>query len=435
MGSLFEIADPSDWSRTELKDLASVETALRCQVCKDFYDTPMITSCSHTFCSLCIRRCLTNDGKCPTCRAPDQELRLRRNWTVEELVESFKRARPALISFDGELKALKVEAAQGRGKRKRIEPVHDLYEGAPDPQRRRTRSQNKEPASSVEPQQMETVDDSEEEPGDEEGQPDDGLIACPICSKRMKEEEVFPHLDVHNEPQTAPPSTNLPSRHLTSSSKPRPTPKPPERLPQLSYGLLKDQALRKKLSELGIPSAGPRGLMIKRHTEWVNLVNANADSSRPKSRRELLDELHRWERSEGRQINDALSGVDSNTVMRKDFDGKGWAATHGDSYQQLIASAKMKAKQAKREDSSAEDEKKKSDAVDDAMEETQDESHDGSNEDGPERQRYDQRLDSAAKDSPTISSPAQPRDEQRSPFSKDPIEPPSASTVDLTSQG
>ena len=26
-----------------------------------------------------------------------------------------------------------------------------------------------------------------------------GLIACPICAKRMKEEEVFSHLDVHNE--------------------------------------------------------------------------------------------------------------------------------------------------------------------------------------------------------------------------------------------
>ena len=29
---------------------------------------------------------------------------------------------------------------------------------------------------------------------------DDGLISCPICAKRMKEEDVFAHLDVHNEP-------------------------------------------------------------------------------------------------------------------------------------------------------------------------------------------------------------------------------------------
>lgn len=27
---------------------------------------------------------------------------------------------------------------------------------------------------------------------------DDGLSACPICNARMKEEAVFPHLDIHN---------------------------------------------------------------------------------------------------------------------------------------------------------------------------------------------------------------------------------------------
>lgn len=37
---------------------------------------------------------------------------------------------------------------------------------------------------------------------------DDGLTACPICGKRMKEAEVFPHLDVHNEP--APKSNGKP---------------------------------------------------------------------------------------------------------------------------------------------------------------------------------------------------------------------------------
>ena len=34
---------------------------------------------------------------------------------------------------------------------------------------------------------------------DEEYQPEDDLTACPICNKRVKEAEVFPHLDVHNE--------------------------------------------------------------------------------------------------------------------------------------------------------------------------------------------------------------------------------------------
>lgn len=91
-----EVADPSDWLQSSIPKLAPVESALRCQVCKDFFDTPMITSCSHTFCSLCIRRCLTSDGKCPVCRTNDQELRLRRNWAVQEIVDSFQIARPSL---------------------------------------------------------------------------------------------------------------------------------------------------------------------------------------------------------------------------------------------------------------------------------------------------------------------------------------------------
>lgn len=126
-----------------------------------------------------------------------------------------------------------------------------------------------------------------------------------------------------------------------------------ERLPQLSYGLLKDQALRKKLSDLGIPNGGPKALLIKRHTEWVNLVNANCDSSRPRTKRELLSELDTWERSQGRNIMNGLGGNETSSVMRKDFDGAAWATSHGNDFQQLIAKARRKPP-AQKEESNAE---------------------------------------------------------------------------------
>ena len=99
MGGYFDIPDSTDWLNTPLSLVAPLESSLRCQVCKDFYDNPVITSCSHTFCSLCIRRCLSTEGKCPACRSSDQELRLRRNWAVQELVDSFKNARAAMLSL------------------------------------------------------------------------------------------------------------------------------------------------------------------------------------------------------------------------------------------------------------------------------------------------------------------------------------------------
>ena len=95
----YEVSDSTDWLETPLSSLAPVDSALRCQVCKDFYTTPMITSCAHTFCSLCIRRCLSNDGKCPACRTNDQELKLRFNTVMEEMVSAFVKARPEVLEF------------------------------------------------------------------------------------------------------------------------------------------------------------------------------------------------------------------------------------------------------------------------------------------------------------------------------------------------
>jgi len=93
------LADSTDWLSTGLKGLAPVEVALRCQVCKDFYKTPMTTTCAHTFCSLCIRRALASDGKCPLCRASDQESKLRSNHALEEVVDAFARCRPSVMKF------------------------------------------------------------------------------------------------------------------------------------------------------------------------------------------------------------------------------------------------------------------------------------------------------------------------------------------------
>lgn len=138
------ISDSTDWLQTVTPQLAQFEAALRCQVCKDFYDTPMITSCSHTFCSLCIRRCLTTDGKCPLCRAPDQELRLRRNCTVEELVEVFQTARPALILLGKPHPPSPLEISNGTGKRSLDDSLGDQVKelGLPETRRRKLRSHN-----------------------------------------------------------------------------------------------------------------------------------------------------------------------------------------------------------------------------------------------------------------------------------------------------
>lgn len=108
-----DVSDSTDWLSTPLCGFVAVETALRCQVCKDFYKTPMITSCSHTFCSICIRRALSNDGKCPLCRNIEQEVKLRSNWSMEETVDAFVKTRVSVLNL-----AHKITTAAQSPKRK-----------------------------------------------------------------------------------------------------------------------------------------------------------------------------------------------------------------------------------------------------------------------------------------------------------------------------
>lgn len=341
MDSSLDVSDPSDWLQTPLSQLGPVEQALRCQVCKDFFDTPMITSCSHTFCSLCIRRCLTTDGRCPACRTQDQAIKLRANSTVQELVDAFKSARSVVLQFCQNCEPAKESGGQTK-KRKIYDTDRDGdggENGGEDEEymddslrRRKTMSRKGRRSRS---------DRADNEHG---FQPEDSLTACPICGARMKEEAVYPHLDVHNESLSVTLSSRQSPSHLDVISRSRQPPNTMERLPQLNYSLLKDTALRKKLLELGIPSGGSKDLLMRRHTEWVNLVNANCDSLKPKTKRELVHELELWDKTQGRQSSNNCNGVGStSTVMSKNFDGAAWASNHGNDYQALIAQARRKA--------------------------------------------------------------------------------------------
>ena len=226
MDSSFEVSDPSDWLQSPLSQLGPVEQALRCQVCKDFFDTPMITSCSHTFCSLCIRRCLTTDGRCPACRTQDQAMKLRANSTVQELVETFKIARPVILKFGRSFGT--AECDTGRIKKRKVDDTDMEEDEDADEQyvdddlgrkKVRLRNQRRTKPTFVGEQLSYERRNSGSPPG--ESAPsvafymtntdlilEDGLAACPICGARMKEETVFPHLDVHSSSA----SSSLPTR-------------------------------------------------------------------------------------------------------------------------------------------------------------------------------------------------------------------------------
>jgi E3 ubiquitin-protein ligase RAD18 len=103
--------------------------------------------------------------------------------------------------------------------------------------------------------------------------------------------------------------------------------------------MLKEGALRKRLQEIGIPNWGSKELMRRRHLEWLNIYNSNcdADDTVRKNKRQLLKELEEWEQTQGGRADTRES-----KIMKKDFDGDGYAKSHKSDFDDLIAQARPK---------------------------------------------------------------------------------------------
>ncbi|KAK0636911.1 hypothetical protein B0T17DRAFT_484883 [Bombardia bombarda] len=356
----FNVPDSTDWIGTPLLGLMQVEQAFRCHVCKDFYNSPMLTSCNHTFCSICIRRCLSVDGKCPLCRASDQISKLRGNWALREAVDAFVKSRDAILQFARKPVTATPTADLPSPKRKAVQIDDGERANAQENKRPRmsTRASKAKSAETTAAMMRDEID----VPASKDAmdfEPDDGLVACPICWSRMKESQVDKHIDKScpGTPQPQRPTPPRPSRGNTNNDShvpPNPTWKPspppakiPERLPALNYSVLKDTALRKKMTELGLSAAGPRQMLERRHQEWITIWNANCDSARPKSRFDLMRDLEVWEKTMGTRAPTVSRAANMGAQIKdKDFDAAAWAAKHDTSFKDLIANArrsKMKA--------------------------------------------------------------------------------------------
>ncbi|CAG8641166.1 1483_t:CDS:2 [Ambispora gerdemannii] len=92
------ITDPTDFTKTNLRNLDSLS---RCPICKDFYETPVLVDCGHSFCSLCIRRSIVAlEAICPICHVEIKESQFRKNDVVEGTVKFWKMMRPLMLKHD-----------------------------------------------------------------------------------------------------------------------------------------------------------------------------------------------------------------------------------------------------------------------------------------------------------------------------------------------
>ncbi len=284
---------------------------------------------------------------------------------MEECVDVYEKQREDLLRLARRIaegtrsKEMDERAHDGRPPKRRRTQQPSQVRGVSEVPMRSTRSKSRLVSqTSQESKRQSFVEDSEDtgsqySDGDLSSiiqkplpEPADGLVACPVCGSRMKEEAVFLHLDQCNgEVRSSTPAKDPPASRKQSTSLAYSVQSPSkarQRLGALNYSLLTETALRKKLAEIGIPSYGPKALMQRRHMEWMNLWNASCDSRHPQTKREILRELDNWERTQGRQIANAQG---PSGVMAKDFDVEGWTKSNKDDFADLIRKAREKAHQ------------------------------------------------------------------------------------------
>ena len=130
-----DLTDSYDWVTAPLPNnalttqLSDFDSSLRCPICSGLYDIPVTTTCSHTFCSQCIRAALRSSRSlgsttafCPVCRVKCDESMLRKDCKVAELVDKFRKLRPKLLLEMGNLSTLVEERDQAPERAPSLEP-------------------------------------------------------------------------------------------------------------------------------------------------------------------------------------------------------------------------------------------------------------------------------------------------------------------------
>jgi E3 ubiquitin-protein ligase RAD18 len=126
-----DVTDATDFRSEEMQAL---ERALRCGVCKDFFDSPiLVPQCGHSFCSMvspinahmsstpelcvvkdlgddswficgsydaqCIRDYLASTTECPSCRTTTSASSLLKNSMLEDAIFAYRAARCVVTHF------------------------------------------------------------------------------------------------------------------------------------------------------------------------------------------------------------------------------------------------------------------------------------------------------------------------------------------------
>ncbi|AET38212.1 E3 ubiquitin-protein ligase RAD18 Ecym_2490 [Eremothecium cymbalariae DBVPG len=342
-----EVSNPSDFQGTLIPEIADIDSLLRCHICKEFLQTPVLGHCGHTFCSLCIRTYLNKEARCPLCLVELRQNMLQKEFLLGEIVASYSRIRGRMLENLDNRHAKRPAQQVAKSSASKIEIISDddiqiLDSGQSSFDMKRSAPVTTE--FEVISKRPRAKKNGIQSLLSRKSKIRDNTVECPICNKSFSKDFLErTHLDecltmetLHEDSvaidipqstvQCVPEEQRIPESNCDSSNSGSSSPvvaglehqkTPPTmeditshtnlylesglrdtkpRLPKLHFGSLSTNQLKQKLSELNLPNTGSKQQMINRYNHYELLWNSNfLDSIQPVSELELRKNLANWE--------------------------------------------------------------------------------------------------------------------------------------------
>lgn len=335
-------------SPTEYVELKHIDKLLQCGICYEYMDTSVITSCSHNYCSLCIRKYLHYKTQCPICFEETFEKDLRKNQLLDEIIIHYLNFKDKLEKIFYQKKVLTMEDKNFQDvcssnnfecKKKQNVPDTDeiLDESFNSPM---SMTSNTTPCGQKDYQQNVSTPSTSTElrvplmftPKRKNFQKKENYqaVTCPVCKVDVPENNINKHLDdcLKRENVKDYPKKSEPKR---------------EPLPKLVLSLMKDNEIRKRLKELGLSSQGDRKALESRLQKYIILYNAECDKTNPRTVSELIKQCEEEENLE-KKVQKASNRLNINRNTEHNVieqQRKKYLATNKNSYDQLIMKMKQ----------------------------------------------------------------------------------------------
>ncbi|XP_034256901.1 E3 ubiquitin-protein ligase RAD18-like isoform X1 [Thrips palmi] len=355
-------------TQESIPQFKELDDVLNCGICHEILTTPVITACSHTYCSICIRRWLSGKQECPSCATAIYESTLRKNTIVGNILDAVKNVKrllgknASMPSIKSSTRCLNVQDEFGD------EPKNRTIKTTPPatPKQNHSAQPTKTPmllpkTPSPMVQKFPKVEVNSTPGGGTPTALDNDhspafKVPCPVCGTIMAQRLVNSHLDrCLLEPKTRSsetvksPTPTVNSAAKTSiakssnSAESNPSLQP---IKKMVYNLLSDKQIKNELRKYGLAIQGDRSTLLSRLKRFVILHNAECDSTTPKTLSEMKLLVEREEKAMAGSSASSFSQMFKRTDNPQEIDNalKEYRTQQKASYQKLIDEVKKRNK-------------------------------------------------------------------------------------------